>query len=75
MSSTYITIIANPVSDFLIKVHGHIGLFAYSSFNKYSLRQLYHMRLNYFNLYRGSCNLIKHMLRGFVLFASCNLNL
>ena len=37
-SSTYITIIENPVSDFLIKRHGHIGLFTYHSFNKYSLR-------------------------------------
>ena len=65
---------ANPVSDFLIKMHGHIGLFAYHFFIKYSLRQLYHMRSDCFIPYRDCCNLIKHILRGFVLFASGNLN-
>ena len=45
-SSTYTTIIANPVSDFLMKMHGHIGLFIYSFFSKYSPRGLYHMRLD-----------------------------
>ena len=73
-SSTYTTIIANAVSDFLIKMHGHIGLFAYASFNKHSLRRLYHIRPNCFNPYRDHCNLIEHILRGFVLFASGNLN-
>ena len=73
-SSTYTTIIANPVSDFLIKMHEHIGLFAYLSFNKYSLRRLYLMRPDCFNPYRDRCNLIDHILRDFVLFASDNLN-
>ena len=73
-SPTYTTIIANSVSDFLMKMYGHIGLFTYPSFRKYSLRRLYHMRLDYFNPYKDRCNLIEHMLRGFVLFASGNLN-
>ena len=73
-SSIYTTIIANMIYDFLIKMHGHIGLFTYLSFNKYSLRRLYHMRLDCFNIYTDRCNLIKYMLRGFVLFASSNLN-
>ena len=42
-SSEYIAIFTNLVYDFLIKMHRHIGLFAYSSFNKYSLRRLYYM--------------------------------
>ena len=62
-SSTYITIIVNPVLDFLKKkMHGHIGLFAYPSFNKHSLRRLYHMHLDCFNPYRDCCNLIEHIL-------------
>ena len=73
-SSTYTAIIANPVSDFLMKMHGHIGLFTYPSFSKYSLRRLYHMRPDCFNPYKDRCNLIEYMLRGFVLFASGNLN-
>ena len=74
-SSTYIVIIENSVSDLLIKMHGHIGLFAYSSFNKYLLKRLYHMRPDCFNLYRDRCNLIEHILQGFALFALGNLNL
>ena len=73
-SSTYTTIIANPVSDFLMKMHGHIELFTYPSFSKYSLRRLYHMRPNCFNPYKDHCNLIEYMLRVFVLFVSGNLN-
>ena len=73
-SSIYTTIIANLVSDFLMKMHGQIGLFTYPSFSNYSLRQLYHMRPNYFNPYKDRCNLIEYMLRDFVLFASGNLN-
>ena len=73
-SSIYTTITANLVSDFLMKMHGHIGLFTYPSFNKYLLRRLYHMCSNYFNLYRDRCNLIEHILQGFVIFASSNLN-
>ena len=75
-SSTYTTIIviiANPIYDFLIKMHD-IGLFAYPSFNKYSLRRLYHMRSDCFNPYKDRCNLIEHILRDFVLFALGNLN-
>ena len=73
--STYTIIVANLISDFLTKMHGHIGLFAYPSFNKYSLRQLYHKRLDCFNPYKDRCNLLEHILQGFVLFASSNLNL
>ena len=73
-SSTYIVIIANSVFDFLMKMHGHIGLFTYPSFSKNLLRWLYHMRPDYFNTYKDHCNLIKYMLRGFVLFALSNLN-
>ena len=73
-SSTCTTIIANLIYDFLIKMHGHIGLFTYLSFNMYLLRLLYHMCLDYFNPYNDHCNLIEYMLRGFVLFASSNLN-
>ena len=72
--STYTTIISNPVFYFLIKMHGHIGLLAYPSFNKYSLRRLYHMCLDCFNLYRDLCNLIEHILRGFVFTTSGNVN-
>ena len=73
-SSTYTTIIANPVFDFLMKMHGHIGLFTYLSFSKYLLRRLYHMRPTYFNPYNDHCNLIEYMLQVFVLFVSGNLN-
>ena len=72
--STYTTIIANWVSDFLMKMHGHMGLFTYPSFSKYSLRRLYHIHPNYFNPYKDHCNLIEYMLRVFVLFVSGNLN-
>ena len=73
-SSTYTAIIANLVFDFLIKMHGHIGLLTYPSFNKYSLRRLYHMRLDCFNPYRDLCNLIEHILRGFAFTTSGNVN-
>ena len=73
-SSTYITIIANPVSDFIMKMHEHIGLFTYPSFSKYLLRRLYHMHPDCFNPYKNRCNLIEYMLRGFILFAPGNLN-
>ena len=66
--------IANPVSNFLMKMHGHIGLFTYPSFSKYSLRRLYHMRLDCFNSYKDRCNFIEYMLWGFLIFASDNLN-
>ena len=73
-SSTYTAIIVNLVSDFLIKMHGHVWLFTYHFFSKYLLRWLYHMRSDCFNLYKDSYNLIKYMLQDFVLFASNNLN-
>ena len=73
-SLTYTAIIVNPVSYFLMKMHGHIRLFTYPSFSKYPLRWLYHMRPDCFNLYKDHCNLIEYMLRGFILFASSNLN-
>ena len=73
-SSSHIAIIANPIFDFLIKMHGHIGLFTYPSFSKYSLRRLYHMCPDCFNPYKDRYNLIEYMLRGFVLFILGNLN-
>ena len=73
-SSTYIAIIANPVSDFLMKMYRHIGLFTYPSFNKYSLRWFYHMCPDCFNPYKDRRNLIEYMLQGFVLFLLGNLN-
>ena len=73
-TSTYTTIITNLVFDFLMKMHGHIWLFTYPSFRKYSLRQLYHMSPDCFNPYKDYCNLIEYMLQGFVLFALGNLN-
>ena len=73
-SSTYIVITISPVSDFLIKTYEQIGLFAYHSFNKYSLKQLYHMHSYYFNLYRDLCSLIEYMFRGFGLVVLGNLN-
>ena len=73
-SSTYTVIIANLVFYFLIKMHGHIGLFAYPSINKYSLRRLHHMRPDCFNPYKDRCNLIEHIVQAFVLFTSGNLN-
>ena len=54
--------------------YGHIGLLTYPSFSKYSLRRLYHIRPDCFNSYKDHSNLIEHILRGFVLFASSNLN-
>ena len=72
--STYTTIIANSVFDYLIKMHGHIGLLAYTSFNKYSLRRLYHMSPDCFNPYRDLRNLIEHILRGFAFTTSRNVN-
>ena len=73
-SLTYTTIVTNLVYDFLIKMHEHIGLSTYLSFSKFSLRLLYNMRPNYFNPYRDCCNLIEHILRGFILFSSCKFN-
>ena len=55
--TTYTAIIANPVSNFLMKMHEHIRLFTYPSFSKYSLRRLYHMCLDCFNPYKGSLKL------------------
>ena len=73
-SSTCTAIIESPVSDFLMKMHGHIGLFTCPYFSKYSLRRLYHMRPDCFNPYIYRCNLIEYMLQDDVLFASGNLN-
>ena len=73
-SSTYITIIANMVFDFLMKMNGLIDLFTYHSFSRYFLRWLCHVRPNYFNPYKDCCILVEYMLRGFVMFASSNLN-
>ena len=68
-SSIYIATIANLVVDILMNAHGQRGLFMYHSFYKYSLRWLYHMRLDYFNPYKDLYNLIEFMLRCFKLFA------
>ena len=73
-SSTYTTIIINLVSNFLMKMHGHMGLFTYPSFGKYFLRRLYHMCPTYFNPYKDHCKLIEYMLQVFVLFVSGNWN-
>jgi hypothetical protein len=51
--------IANPDSDFLIKTHGQIRLFSNPYFNRYSLRQLYHMRPDCFDPYIDLCSLIE----------------
>ena len=64
-SLTYTAIIVNPVSYFLMKMYGHIGLFTYPSFSKYSLRRLYHMRPDCFNLYKNLYSLIEYMLQCF----------
>ena len=72
--STYTAIIANSISNFLMKMHGYIGLFIYPSFSKYSLKRLYHMHPKWFNPYKNRCNLIEYMLRGFVQFVLGNLN-
>ena len=55
-------------------MYGHIGLLAYPSFNKYSLRRLYHMRSNCFNQYKDIYNLIEQILRGFAFTTSSNMN-
>ena len=73
-SSIYTIIITNPVCDFLIKMHKHMGLFTYPFFNNYILRKLYHICLDYFSSYEDHYNLIEYMLQGFVLLSSCNLN-
>ena len=73
-SSTYTAIIVSIISNFLIKTHGQIRLFTYISFNKYSLKRIYYMRLDCFNSYRDLRSLIEYMFRGFGLVASSNLN-
>ena len=67
-SSTYTATIANLDYDFLIKTHGQIGLFSNPSFKRYSLRWLYHMRLDCFNPYKDLCNLIEYKLRNVGLY-------
>ena len=47
-SLAYTAIIANSKFDLLMKTHRQIVLFTYPSFEKYSLRRLYHMRPDYF---------------------------
>ena len=44
-----------------MKKHGQIGLFSNPSFKKYSLRRLYHMRSDCFNLYGDLCSLIEYI--------------
>ena len=55
-------------------MHEHIELFTYLFFNKYTVRQLYHMYMDYFSSHEDHCNLIEYMLQGFVVFDSSNLN-
>ena len=57
----YTAIIVSPIFNLLIKTHGQIELFTYHSFNKYSLKLLFHMRPNYFNLYGDLCSLIEYI--------------
>ena len=55
-------------------MHEHIELFTYLFFNKYIVRQLYHMYMDCFSPHEDHCNLIEYMLQGFVVFSSSNLN-
>ena len=57
-----------------MNIHGHIGLFTYLSFNKYLLRQLYHMRPDCFNPYEDHCSLIEYILQDFELCTSGTFN-
>jgi len=66
--------IMNPDVVFSIKTHGHIGLFTYPSFNKYSLKRLCYMHPDCFNPYNDLCNLIRYNSLGFELNASDILN-
>ena len=43
-------------------------VFPYPSFSRYSLKQLYHIYLNYFNLYKDHCSLIEYMLPRYVIY-------
>ena len=73
-SSTYTASIVNPFYVFLMKTHGQIELFTYSSFCKYWLKRLYHIRPYCFNPYKNLCNLIEYMLLGFEFIALSNVN-
>ena len=64
----------NPDVVFFIKTHGHIRLFTYPSFNKYSLKRLYHMRPDCFNPYNDLYNLIEYNSLNFELDATGILN-
>ena len=69
-SSTCTAIIRNFDPEFFIKTRGQIGSFLCHSFNRYSLKRLYHMRPDYFNPYRDLCNLIEYIYRELELYAS-----
>lgn len=49
--------ITKPDDNFLIKMHGHIASFTYSLLKRYSLKRVYHMRPDFYNLYSDLCNL------------------
>ena len=69
ISSTNTEIIANSFPGFLMNIHGHIGSFLHPSFRRYSLSQLYHLRLDYFNLYKDF-SLTEYCSREFKVCAS-----
>lgn len=64
----------NSISNFHLNIHGHTGLLTNPSFNNYSLRQLYHMRLDCFNPYTDHSNLIEYRLQDLELYSSGTLN-
>jgi len=55
--------------NFLVNIHGQTRLLTYP-FNKYLLRQLYHMCSDYFNPYKDHYSLIEYRLRDFELYIS-----
>ncbi|PIN11585.1 hypothetical protein CDL12_15816 [Handroanthus impetiginosus] len=65
-SSTYTAIMTNLDPNFFMKTHGQIGSFLYPSFNKYSLRRLYHIRYDCFNPYKDFCTRIEQISREFL---------
>jgi hypothetical protein len=66
-SSTYTAIIIKLEIDRLIKTHGLIILDLYSSFMRYSLSRLYHIRPDYFSPYNDRFNFIEYISRDFDL--------
>ena len=59
-STTYTIIIMNSNLNLLMVTCRHMGFFLYPSFNKYSLRWLYHICQTFFNSNKDLCNLIEY---------------